>query len=280
MESNARARTLGAELRDLRKAKRVRMVQLEQQVGISKSMLSRIERGERLAGETEVATILGALGVVGAKRRELLALAREAAKANWLATGLGLPQQLKGLIEYEQLATSITDVTALLVPGLLQTADYARTIMIEGGVPNADADERVKHRLARQSVLTRENPVPYLAIIDEFVLHRPVGGRAVMAAQLRHLHDSAQRPNVTIRVIPRERGYHLGLYGSFVVLESPRTTPVVHLENLRTYLFLDRREDVQAYTDLKPSLLAAAVSAEDSMELILRCAEEMEGRPK
>lgn len=73
---------------------------------------------------------------------------------------------------------------------------------------------------------------------------------------------------------------HLGLYGSFVVLESPRTTPVVHLENLRTYLFLDRREDVQAYTDPKPSLLAAAVSAEDSMELILRCAEEMEGRPK
>ncbi|MEV0679928.1 helix-turn-helix transcriptional regulator [Actinosynnema sp. NPDC050436] len=280
MESNARARVLGAELRDLRKAKRVRIVQLEEQVGLSKSMISRIERGERLADETEVAAVLGALGVVGAKRRELLALAREAAKGNWLATGSGLPQQLKGLIEYEQAATSITDVTSLLVPGLVQTPDYARTIMVEGGLSNADVEERVRRRLERQSVLTRDNPVPYLAVIDEFVLRRPVGGRGVMVDQLHHLHDMARRPNVTIRVVPKERGYHFGLYGSFVVLEAARTSPVVHLENLKTYLFLDKREEVQAYIDLKPSLLAAAAGVEDSMDLIMRCAEDLKGCPR
>ncbi|RKT52513.1 helix-turn-helix domain-containing protein [Saccharothrix australiensis] len=278
MESNARARTLGAELRDLRKAKRVRMIQLEQQVGISKSMLSRIERGERLAGETEVATILGALGVVGSKRRELLALAREAARSNWLATGSGLPQQLKALIEYERVSVSITDVASLLVPGLLQTPDYIRAIMTEGGLPHAEAEERLRLRLERQKVLTRENPVRYLAVIDEFVLRRPVGGRSVMAAQARHLLALAELENVTIRVVPGDRGWHSGLYGSFEMLETVRTSPVVHLEHLRSSLLLDKLQDVQAYVDMKPTLLAATANAEDSTALIRKCAERLEGQ--
>ncbi|MBB5956328.1 transcriptional regulator with XRE-family HTH domain [Saccharothrix tamanrassetensis] len=277
MESNARARTLGAELRDLRKVKRVRMVQLEEQVGISKSMLSRIERGERLAAETEVATILGALGVAGAKRRELLALAREAAKSNWLATGSGLPQQLKALVEYERVAVSITDVTSLVIPGLLQTPDYIRAIMTEGGLPHAEAEERLRLRLDRQEVLTREDPVQYLAIIDEFVLRRPVGGRSVMADQARHLLALAERDNVTIRVVPEDRGWHPGLYGSFEMLETARTSPVVHLEHLRSSLLLDKLQDVQAYLDIKPTLLAASANVEDSMGLILQCAEFLEG---
>ncbi|MEU4800792.1 helix-turn-helix transcriptional regulator [Actinosynnema sp. NPDC023587] len=278
MESNARARTLGAELRDLRKAKRVSLVELGARVGLDKNTISRNERGERIAGETEVASILGALGVVGAKRRELLHLARETAKSSWLETAAGLPSQHKALMEYERVATSIVDVTALLVPGLLQTAAYARAVMTEGGVATSEIESLVELRLGRQSVLTRADPVPYLAIIDEFVLLRPVGGRAVMAAQARHLLDVARRPNVTIRVIPRERGYHLGLFGAFIMLESARTTPVVHLEHLRSGVFLYKRQDVRAYEDIKPALMAATVGPEDSVGLIARCAEEMEGR--
>ncbi|CCH28054.1 helix-turn-helix transcriptional regulator [Actinosynnema sp. NPDC047251] len=280
MESNARARTLGAELRDLRKAKRLSMVRLGDQVGIDKSTLSRVERGERPATETETASILGALGVVGAKRRELLTLAREAAKSNWLATGPGVPpQQLKALMEYERVATFMMEVNPLLVPGLLQTPDYALTIMTEGGLSNAEAHERVGLRLDRQRVITRDaDPVPYLSIMDEFVLRRPVGGRAVMAGQLRHLAAMARRDNVTVRVVPKERGYHPGLYGSFVLLESARTAPVVHLEHLRSNLFLYKWEDVRGYIDLKSTLLAATAGVEESMDLIEQCAEDMEGR--
>ncbi|WP_433268314.1 Scr1 family TA system antitoxin-like transcriptional regulator [Actinosynnema sp. CS-041913] len=138
-----------------------------------------------VAAETEVTTIFGALGVVRAKRRELLAPAREAAKSNWLATGSGLPQQLKALIEYERVAASITDVTSLVIPGLLQTPDYMRAIMAEGGLPHAEAEERLRLRLDRQRVFTRENPMRYLAVIDKFVLRRPVGGRSVIKSVAR-----------------------------------------------------------------------------------------------
>ncbi len=269
MESNARARTLGVELRDLRKAKRVSLVALGAQVGLDKNTISRNERGERVASETEVASILGALGVVGAKRREMLVLAREANKSNWLATGAGLPWQVKALIEYERVATSIMDVTALVVPGLLQTADYARSIMTEGGLSHAEAEARVAVRLERQRVLDR---VPYLAIIDEAVLNRQFGGRAVMAAQVRHLLAMAERPNVTIRVVPKDRGWYPALYGSFVLLESARTSPVVHLEHMRSGVFLDKLQDVQAYIDTRPTLLAVAAGADDSVALIAKYA--------
>ncbi|WP_447005584.1 helix-turn-helix domain-containing protein [Saccharothrix isguenensis] len=268
MESNARARTLGAELRDLRKGKGLSIVELGALVGLSKSMLSRVERGERLLSETELASVLGAMGVIGAKRRELLAVTRDAAKSNWLATGAELPRQLKALVEHEQVATFITEVGPLLVPGLLQIADYTRAIMTEGGLPHADVEARVKVRLDRQQVLTRRNPVPYLAIIDESVLSRPLGGRSVMVAQARHLLAMGERPNVAIRIVPKDRGWHPGLYGSFSLLEAARTSPVVHLEHLRSNVFLDKVEDVQAYMDIKPTLLAATASVEDSVGLI------------
>lgn len=277
MESNARARTLGAELRDLRKAKGLGIVELGAQVGLSKSTISRIERGERLLTETELASVLGALGVIGAKRRELLALTRDAARSNWLATGAELPRQLKALVEHEQVATFITEVSPLVVPGLLQTPDYARAIMVDGGLSHAEAEARLKVRFDRQQVLLRRNPVPYLAIVDETALHRPIGGRSVMAAQCRHLLEVAERPNITIRVVPTDRGWHPGLYGSFIVLEAARTKPVIHLEHLRSSLFLDRPEDVQAYLDAKPTLLAATASVDDSRGLIVKCAKDLEG---
>ncbi|MBP2340772.1 transcriptional regulator with XRE-family HTH domain [Saccharothrix coeruleofusca] len=277
MESNARARTLGAELRDLRRGKGLGIVELGQRVGLSKSTVSRVERGERVPTETEVASILGAMGVVGAKRRELLKLAREAAGSNWLGTGAELPQQLKALIEYERVATAITEVGPLLVPGLLQTPDYARAIMVESGLPHAHAEARVEVRLDRQQVLTREKPVPYLAVVDESVLRRPLGGRSVMVEQARHLLAMVERDNVTIRVVPAQRSWYPGLYGPFSLLETARTTPVVHLEHLRSNLFLDKPEDVQAYLDIKPTLLAAAASVEDSAELISTYAEGRHG---
>ncbi|GAA3459827.1 helix-turn-helix transcriptional regulator [Saccharothrix longispora] len=273
MESNARARTLGAELRDLRKARGMSIVRLGERVGLSKSMLSRIERGERFLTETELASVLGAMGVVGVKRRELLALTRDASRSNWLATGADLPRQLKALVEYEQVATAITDVTALLVPGLLQVPEYTRAIMVESGLARADAEARVKVRLDRQRVLTR---VHYLAILDESVLRRPIGGRAVLAAQARHLLEVADLPNVTLRVVREERGWYPGLFGSFALLEFDRTAPVVHLEHLRPTVFLDKPEDVQAYMDIKPTLLAAAASAEDSVGVIAGYAKEYE----
>lgn len=276
MESNARARTLGAELRHLRKAKGLSLIKLGEQVGMDKNTISRNERGERVPSETEVASILGALGVVGNRRRELLALTREADKSNWLETSPGLPWQLKALIEHERVATFITDVAPLLVPGLLQVEDYTRSIMVEGGVPAAEVEPRVRTRMERQRVLTRHDPVRYTAIIDEAVLARPIGGRSVLAGQLRHLIAMAEHDNVIIRVVPRERGWYPGLHGSFLILENARTTPVVHQEFLRSGVFLDKMQEVQTFLDLKPVLLAAAASVDDSVLLISKYAKEFD----
>ncbi|MGH3451515.1 MAG: helix-turn-helix domain-containing protein, partial [Haloechinothrix sp.] len=200
---------MGAELRELRKPSGLTIIDLGRQVGLSKSTIARIETGERLPDDTEIALILGALGVTGSRRDTLITMAHEAQKPNWLATGVaGLPEQLTTLVDYELTAIAITEVSLTVIPGLLQSRDYSRVIYDAAGVPLGEIETRAAIRIGRQEILTRDNPAQFCAVVDEAALRRPIGGPQVAAAQLRHLLRMGERPNITVQVLPNGLGAH------------------------------------------------------------------------
>ncbi len=277
MVSRSRARGLGAELRELRKLTGLTIIDLGKQVGLSKSTIARVETGERVPDETEIALICGALGVTGARRDALLTMAQEAHKPNWLATGVaGLPEQLTTLVDYELSATSITEMCLVVVPGLLQTREYARAIYSAAGVPGGEIATRATIRMGRQEILTKDEPVEFCAVIDESALRRPIGGVPVAVSQLHHLQKMSGRPNITIQVLPNELGAHAAVAGSYVLLEFAKESPVVHLEQYRAGAFLDEREDVEAYGQLTERLRQQALSPADSAGLVSDCIAELE----
>lgn len=272
-----KARRLGAALREARTDAGLGVRELANRLGKDHSLVSRYERGQRAPKPEDVATILGILGVNGERREEILALARGTDDRRWVAASLPeLQQQLAALIDFEGEATSIVDMAPLLVPGLLQTSAYARAIMTRAEVPPSEIGTRVAVRIGRSDVLKRESPVQLTALIGDPVLRQRVGGPAVMAEQLRHLARLAELPNVDLRVIPGDSDWHPGLEGPFSVMDFEEESPIVHLENRRSALFLHEDDDVAAYREAVAMVLREAMSPDDSSALIAREAERIE----
>lgn len=246
--------------------------------GWSRATFGRIESGDKIPTDTEIAIILGTLGIKGDERKRLLELAHDAHQPNWWEIGYsGLPSQLASLLEFERAATKITDVALGFVPGLLQTADYARGVIRNGGLSESEVESRVSLRLGRQSILTRSKPVALHALIDESILHRPVGGGAVMAEQLRHVARMSERTHITVQVVPYSAGEHHGMNGSNLILEFQRQRPIVHLEHRRAGVFIDDPADTFLYLEAASTVEKAALSPADSADLILACANALEG---
>ncbi|MEU6269252.1 helix-turn-helix domain-containing protein [Saccharopolyspora shandongensis] len=278
MNGSARARGLGAELRQLRNGSGYKQEEVAKRLGLSKATMSRIENGTKAVTEADVSAILAILGVTGEGRSRLLKLAREQDQPGWWETGIpGLPKQLTGLLEFERDASLIRCLDMILIPGLLQTSDYARAVMRGSGVEPADIEARVAIRLGRQEILTKPNGVAFRTFVDAGVLRRVVGGPRVMAEQLRYVVKIAKRRNVTIQVIPDEVAAHPGLEGSFVLLDFPKARPIVHLEQRRLGAFLDEPADVVDYAKVLDTLQRVAMSSADSAKLIAARADELEG---
>jgi transcriptional regulator with XRE-family HTH domain len=253
------------------------IVELGTQVGLSKSTVARIETGERPVTDTEIKTLAGALGVTGRRRDQLIELAADAHKDNWLAANTtGLPDQLTTLIDYELSATHITEVSLHVMPGLLQIRDYSRAIYVGADVPVGEIDTRTSIRLGRQEILTRENPVEFRAVIDEAALRRPVGGRDVTLRQLRHVLAMAERPNVTVQVLPMSLGAHAAIDGSYVLLEFDTEPAVVHCEQFVTGTFVDDTRSVESYLRLTEKVRQEALSPVESTGLVSRCLADLE----
>ncbi|QUG99631.1 helix-turn-helix domain-containing protein [Saccharopolyspora erythraea] len=271
-----KARALGAELRELRQSHGVSQRELARRVTISNASMSRYETGDRIPTPEDVASIVTALGEGGELREKLIEMARDAAQPNWLSTGASTAQNVvTALMEFERTATHIVEVAPMIVPGLLQCADYARAIM--AGVPAAVRETRVAVRLGRRDILTRRRPVDFEALIAEHVLRSPIGGRDVMADQLHHLAKFAELPNVTVRVIPTaSEQWSLVLEGACILFTFPKAAPIVHLENYRSSTFLYDAPAVTDYVDAVASLRRVALSPDHSMELLAECADEME----
>jgi Domain of unknown function (DUF5753) len=176
-------------------------------------------------------------------------------------------------------AASIRNFEPVVVPGLLQTADYAREIFRNGPIElDPDEVERLLEvRLTRQEILTRDGRPRLWAAIDEAVIHRVIGSAEVMRGQLRHLADAAQQGKTTIQVMPYRAGAHAGTIGAFVILDFPEPTDraMVYVETLAGDIYLEERSDVNRYALPFDRLLAASLHPDDSVQLIEQVASTM-----
>jgi len=187
---------------------------------------------------------------------------------DWFETYLGL----------ESAAVAIRSFEMQFVPGLFQTEDYARAVT-RLGHKTASADEiqrRVGLRLKRQDLLARAQPPKIWAVMDEAVLRRPVGGTPVMRGQLRHLAEASWMANVTLQVVPFDRGGHAGASGSFSILRfEERDLPdVVYIEQLTSAVYLDQRSDVEHYLEVVDQLSGEALTPDESRAFIQQVAKE------
>ncbi|OLF05387.1 transcriptional regulator [Actinophytocola xinjiangensis] len=271
-----KARRLGAALKEARVERGVGLRQLAEKLGKDHSTISRYESGQRIPKLEEVAHILGVLQVNADQRDDILDLARGADSPRWLAVSLpDQRQQLAALLELERTASTIIDVSPLLVNGLLQTTPYIRAIMSGGGVSPTEIELRVATRVGRREVL-RDMSIKLMAVLGEAALRQQVGGAEVMADQLRHLVDVAELPNVDLRVIPFGVGWHPALEGPFTLIDSSQVPSAVHLENRRSGLWLHEPEDIESYREAARVLMDEALGAKESVGLIAALAHEME----
>ncbi|MFY1696984.1 helix-turn-helix domain-containing protein [Solwaraspora sp. WMMA2101] len=271
-----RRRRLGAELRRRRDAAGVTIDAVAERLECSSSKVSRIETGHTTATPRDVRDMLEIYGVTGTEAEELVQIAREARQKGWwhpystVLTG--------AYVGFEAAARSVRAYEQQVVPGLLQTADYARA-MICAARPDITAEEvdhRVHVRLKRQSLLTQEDQIDVWAVLDEAVLSRPVGGDAVMRAQLHRLVEAADLPNVTLQILPFEVGAHAGMDGTFTILDFPEPSDadVVYAENATGGLFLEKTEELRKYIFIFDHIRAAALTPEESVAMIAKRAKE------
>lgn len=263
----ATAKELGAELQARRKAAGLTLRELEKLVGMSNAKISLWENGHRLPSLDDLGTVLDALKVVGDERERILAMRREAEGPGVLVAGTTtIGAQLAKLIEWEQGARRITDVAPLVVPGLLQTADYARAIL--AGLP--DIETRVALRMGRCEVLRRSrNPVQLRALIEDEVLVRAFAPPDVMADQLRHLLKMAELPNVTIQLVPSTGArYTPMLAGPFILFDFDTAPSIVHLEHYRASASLWEDADVLEFREAVEQIAGVAMSPERTFDVI------------
>ena len=255
------------------------MVGVATELGWSESKLSRIETAVTGVRNSDLERLLSLYGVCSKDKAHLLALAGQSRqKAWWEVYGDALPNQYEVYIGFEAEASAISTYEAQVVPGLLQTAEYASVVTRADGVFNDPEviEQRVAVRMARQAVLAREKPPTLWAILDEAVLRRPIGGPNVMRRQLLRLVEASELPMVTIQVLPFSVGAHRALAGSFVVLEfaSGPEHALVHSESLTGGLLRDKPEDVRSYRVSFEALRATALSPEESVQFITSIAHE------
>ncbi|MQA09509.1 MAG: helix-turn-helix domain-containing protein [Pseudonocardiaceae bacterium] len=275
-----RSRRVAAELKRLRKRSGLTAGEVGARLGVSQSKISRMENGQLGLQLEEVATLLGMYHVAQARREEILGMVREAANPGWVQVhGNGLPDQWQALIELEGSTTALSNYEPLWIPGLLQTADYARAIIegtIERELFESEVDTRVAARLGRQGLLSRAVPPNLHVVLYEPALRVPVGGPGVVAAQLRHLVDMAQRDRVTVQVVPVAAGPHPGLEGPFMIMEYESDPPLVYLENRVQSMFLEEAPHIESYRLAWQRILAKALPPKRSAQLIAELARHSE----
>jgi len=213
-----------------------------------------------------VATMLAHLGVHGEAREDILAIARKSGEPDWLTTGkAGISQQLAGVMELERTATGMIDWSPLFVPGMLQTANYARAILSKNPHRSeVDVEHIVNVRLGRQNAIVREQPIKLTAILGESAIHGLVGGPLVMVEQLRHLRKVSKLASVRMVIVPRDGDWHGGLMGPYLMYERPNLPTVLHCEHHSTGTFVTDRSDVARYEELTSHLLSSAWNETDS----------------
>ena len=274
-----RRRRLALELRRLREAARLTCEEVAEHLECSTSKVSRIETGRVSVSPRDVRDMLDLYGVSAQQGASLVQLARDSRQKGWWhAYSDTIQPQFATYIGLESAASEIRIYEVTLIPALLQTEDYARTV-IAAGIVGGDHDgleRNVELLMARQPPLTSDDPPRLWAVLDEAALRRTVGGAGLMRLQLDHLLDLSRLPNVAIQVIPFGAGAHPAMGRPFVILAFPeRADPdVVYLEDLTSALYVEDVDEVDRYNMFFNHLRATALSFEDSSALIMSVIKE------
>ena len=269
-----RRRRLGEELRRLRDLAGLTSGEAAGLAGWHQSKVSRIETGRSSVRAEDVTVLLDVYAVRDRDLRDLLAtLAGNGYQRGWWHDFRDvLPVEYRDFISLETGASRARSMENSVVPGLLQTHAYAealtRDVMPQLGGRALDA--LVNVRVARQAVLHQDPPLELWAVLDEAVLRRSVGGPEVMAGQLHRLEQAAELPQVRLQVLPFTAGGHMGVTGSFVIFSFPSTSDldVVVVDHLTSSLYVDRKEDIEAYGAAFDRLCDRALPREESAAMI------------
>ncbi len=270
---------LGTQLRRLREASHITSVEAAEAIRATPSKISRLERGRTAAKQRDVADLLSLYGVTDpAEREELLEVVRQASAPGWWQQYSDvLPRWFESYIGLEKAASIIRSYEVQFVQGLLQTEDYARAVILIGNAHASaeEIDRRVSLRMGRQELLTQPGAPELWAVLDEAVLRRSPGGPKVMRAQLEHLLEVTELPNVTLQIVPFDAGPHAAAGGPFSILRFPEPDlpDLVYLEQLNSAVYLDHPEEVSNYLTIMDHLVVQAktdIASRNMIRALLR----------
>jgi transcriptional regulator with XRE-family HTH domain len=255
----------GAELRHYRTAAGLSQEQLGDRIGYSAALVGAVETARRMPTEdfTARCDVVEELGTGGALLRLRAHLRDQLHRQVW-------PPWFREWPSIEREALSLRTWELVLVPGLLQTPDYARAIL-RGALSDAtdeDIEQQVDARMGRQQILARQDPPMLWAIMDEAALRRPIGSARTMRAQLTHLLEAAQKPKIKVLTVPASTGAHVGVLGPFVIAEFRDTPDIAYLDTAAGGQIADHPEIVKACGQVFDTLRAEALPPRASLELI------------
>jgi hypothetical protein len=271
---------LGRQLQALREKARMTHEEAGQAIYSSEWTIRRMERAEGGLKPLTVKSLLMAYGITDVREIDaFLALARDASKPGWWHSYDDvLPSWFRVAVGLEESAASIRAYEPQVVPGLLQTREYARAITAASfpAESSGDTERRVALRMARQDLLHRADPPDYLAVLEETVLRRPIGGPQVMREQIEHLIDAAAKPNITIQILPFAAGWHPAMYGMFNLFLFPdhALPDVVYGEALTSAYYLNKPEETARHAHALDQMCATAASPEQSITVMREILKE------
>ncbi|GII77057.1 transcriptional regulator [Sphaerisporangium rufum] len=276
-----RRRRLAGELRRLRDRKELTLEEAAEQLGWSAAKLSRIETARVGLIAPDLTRMLDLYELADDRRAALHALARNARTRGWWdAYTDSLPSDYAAYIELEADAAFIRSYDGMVVHGLLQADEYAREVIraaLMGMSSPAEIERRVDVRMTRQRLLLRdENPLRFWTVLDEAALTRRVGSEAIMRKQYARLLEFAERDNITIQVLPFDKGAHPTTAGTFALLEFREAyePDVVYIESMTSNLYVERDAEIYRYSLAFDHLRAMALDPEASRSLIARLVEQ------
>ncbi|MBF6327784.1 helix-turn-helix domain-containing protein [Nocardia transvalensis] len=269
---------VGGQLRKLREECGITREAAGDHIRGSHAKISRLELGRTGFKERDIRDLLSLYGVNDPEQREMfLELVRKANQPGWWHRYSDLlPPWFETYLGLEHASKSIRTFEGQLVPGLLQTDEYARAVVALGH-ENSETARRVELRRKRQEILERRGGPTLWAVLDEAVLHRPIGGNSVLRAQVEHLVEMTSKPNVTIQVLPYAAGGHAAAGSSFTMLRfaEPELPDIVYLEQLTSALYLDRQQDLELYRQVMDRLSVQAEPPERSRKMLEEVADSL-----
>jgi hypothetical protein len=280
-------RQLGRYLRDLRNKSRFTVRAAGAQLEWSEAKIWRIETGQTSLRSLDVEAMCKVYGAPQDITEALMGLAKETkARGWWHSYGDAIPEYFDVYIGLEEAASHFSWYESELVPGLFQTEDYARAVIRADnpGVADAEIERRVHVRLARQALLTRiTNPPVFDVVLNEAILHRPVGGEETARGQLKRLEEVSELPTVSLRVVPFGAGLHHGIMsGTFELLRFPLNgngqdtePPTVYVESFIGALYLDKPHEVTRYDTAFKNIWESSLDERASQELITQVTREL-----